>query len=257
MGSTDIGAQLRSAREAQGLSIDALALRTRVQPRIIAAIERNDIASIPPKPYGRGFIRAYAHEVGLDPEQAVREYFGQFAALATESVSARPEPEPWPPRGTWLVHAGALVAVLVLLAVFQGDTPDAVDTRTPPPVGTAGSPVASARPDTSLGRVVPFPSPLRKVADRPSSAAAPLSIVLTADRTCWVTARADGARVLYQLLQAGAEHTIRASHEVVLRAGDAGALRITVNGRSTGVFGADGQVRTARITADAVDTTLQ
>lgn len=66
-----------------------------------------------------------------------------------------------------------------------------------------------------------------------------------------MTARADGERVLYQLLNPGTEHTIRASREVMLRAGDAGALRLTVNGRSTGVFGADGEVRTARFTPDA------
>ena len=64
----DIGARLRDAREARGLSIDAVSRSTRVQSRILSAIERNDSMCLPPRPYGRGFVRAYASEVGLDPE---------------------------------------------------------------------------------------------------------------------------------------------------------------------------------------------
>ena len=62
----DIGTQLRNAREARGLTLDALSRSTRVQPRILSAIEQNDSMRLPPRPYGRGFVRAYASEVGLD-----------------------------------------------------------------------------------------------------------------------------------------------------------------------------------------------
>ena len=89
MGSSDIGAQLRSTREAQGLTLETMAHRTRVQPRFLTAIEENDLRSIPPKPFGRGFVRAYAREVGLDPERAVHDYFGQFPAVVTETPPAR------------------------------------------------------------------------------------------------------------------------------------------------------------------------
>src|SRR5262245_44050940 len=74
----DVGAQLRSSREGKRLSLEALARTIRVQPRVLMAIERNDTASIPPRPFGRGFVHAYAREVGLNPDQTVREYFGQF-----------------------------------------------------------------------------------------------------------------------------------------------------------------------------------
>ena len=74
----DTGARLREAREARGLTVDALARITRVPPRLLSAIERNELTVIPPRPYGRGFVRAYAAEVGLDPDEIVREYFGRF-----------------------------------------------------------------------------------------------------------------------------------------------------------------------------------
>src|SRR6478609_6459322 len=78
-GGMSIGAQLRAAREARGLSLDAVSRTTRVQPRILAAIERDDVAAVPPRPFGRGFVRAYAEEMGLDGDQVTRDYFAQFA----------------------------------------------------------------------------------------------------------------------------------------------------------------------------------
>ena len=84
----DVGARLRASREAKRLSLDAVAASTRVQPRILSAIEQNDASVLPPRPYGRGFVRAYAQELGLDADNIVREYFGQFAP---------PEPPPAPP----------------------------------------------------------------------------------------------------------------------------------------------------------------
>src|SRR3982751_598698 len=74
-----IGAQLRASRETRGLTVDAVARATRVQPRILAAIERDDVAGVPPRPFGRGFVKAYALEMGLDGDQVTRDYFAQFA----------------------------------------------------------------------------------------------------------------------------------------------------------------------------------
>lgn len=262
MGTVDVGARLRSCREALGMTIDDLAERTRVQPRILDAIERNDLAAIPPKPYGRGFVRAYAREVRLDSEDAVREYFGQFPPAPPEPERT-PEPEPWPRQTSWIIPAsGLLVAALVLAAIAQGERSAPRPDSRPTPVGTAGShDRTGAVPEhtPSMGRVDHRPvrdtralggAEVRATGD-PTRPAAPgaVSIVLVADRVCWVTAAADGTRVLYELLQPGAQHTIEADREVTVRAGDAGALRVSVNGRSPEVFGRNGEVRTARITA--------
>src|SRR5437660_667602 len=68
--STDvnIGRQLREARERRGLSQHDVSDRTKIKPTILDAIERGDFAQLPGEPFRRGYLRAYAHEVGLDPE---------------------------------------------------------------------------------------------------------------------------------------------------------------------------------------------
>ena len=117
-----VGAQLRASREARGLSLDAVSQKTRVQPRILAAIERDDVASVPPRPFGRGFVRSYAEQMGLDPEQTARDYFAQFAPAVTSPRGERTSSLPSPPRQAWPLWSVVLagVAVGVGIAFFLG-----------------------------------------------------------------------------------------------------------------------------------------
>src|SRR5919108_234891 len=154
----NIGAQLRSSREAKGLSIDALAHTTRVQPRILAAIERNDVSAVPPRPFGRGFVRAYAREIGLDPEQTARDYFAQFAPVTATAGASTPRPIPREPaissRGWTLAAIG----------------------------GTSGAGAAAAS-DT---HVAARPGDVKTPAATAPKPAHALSVVLRTTGRCWV-----------------------------------------------------------------------
>jgi cytoskeletal protein RodZ len=242
----DIGAQLRSAREALGVSLALIAQRTRVQPRIIDAIEHNDLASIPPRPYGRGFIRAYAREVGLDPDATVQAYFSQFGTAVVvhqpvRSATIDTAPSSWPHRVSWVVPAAlvGLAALLVLAIARGGIEADGAAAATPP---SAVASVPAAPPPAPVGTSGSPPAP-----------ASPLTMTIVADRECWVTASVDGKRELYQLLNSGAEHTLRGSREITIRVGDAGAVRIGINGKAAEKFGSDGAIRNARFTPESTD----
>lgn len=60
------GAALRTARENQGLTVDAVALATRFGVRQVEALERDDYASLPGMTTVRGFVRSYAKYLQLD-----------------------------------------------------------------------------------------------------------------------------------------------------------------------------------------------
>src|SRR4051812_10422297 len=60
------GERLREAREAQGLSLDEVAARTRVPLRQLQAIEDGNYAALPSITYSVGFAKAYARAVGAD-----------------------------------------------------------------------------------------------------------------------------------------------------------------------------------------------
>ena len=67
------GAQLAAQREAMGLSIDQIADQLKLAPRQVVAIEQGDFASLPNMAVTRGFIRAYAKVVRLDPAPLVAQ----------------------------------------------------------------------------------------------------------------------------------------------------------------------------------------
>ena len=74
----DFGAMIKRAREARGLSVRQIAVATKISAPALEALERNDISRLPGGIFSRSFVRSYAIEVGLDPEQTVRDFIAQF-----------------------------------------------------------------------------------------------------------------------------------------------------------------------------------
>ncbi|MGJ3626299.1 helix-turn-helix domain-containing protein [Sphingomonas sp. MMS24-JH45] len=72
-GSRTVGARLRAAREAQGMSMADLAQRTRVTQRFLEAIEDDRLDLLPSSTYASGFARAMARAVGLDQAEIGRD----------------------------------------------------------------------------------------------------------------------------------------------------------------------------------------
>lgn len=65
------GRELRCAREGAGLSAEQMAQRTKFKLYRIVALENGDFDNLPQGVYLDALVRAYAHEVGIDPEPMV------------------------------------------------------------------------------------------------------------------------------------------------------------------------------------------
>lgn len=78
----DVGAELARARERRGLTLEEASRRTRVNAARLEAIERNDVDALPSLLYLKGFLRAFATEVGLDPDDIAERYLTQFDSAA-------------------------------------------------------------------------------------------------------------------------------------------------------------------------------
>jgi cytoskeleton protein RodZ len=247
----DIGARLRDAREAKGLSVDSLAAKTRVAPRMLSAIERNDLSTVPPRPYGRGFVRAYAQEVGLDPDTTVRAYFARFEPVAP--THAHHTSDDWVgvagDSSSWAMHvpmATSAVGLLILvtgLALWAGRSDAPLETVPPAPVGTSGSGQPAAVPGANSLSAAPG-----GLGDPAGST--DLVVVLEAEKPAWVTATADGKRVIYRTLQPSTRETVRARREMTIRVGNAGAVRWTIGRREPTTMGPIGAVRSVRVTRE-------
>jgi len=76
--SGDLGSRLRAARERRGLSLRQIASATKISVAALEALERNDLAKLPGGIFSRAFVRSYASEVGLDPDEAVEDFLAQY-----------------------------------------------------------------------------------------------------------------------------------------------------------------------------------
>jgi len=71
---SDLGARLRSTREELGVPLRDIATRTKISVGTLEALERNDFTRLPGGIFGRAFVRAYALELGLDPDTTVADF---------------------------------------------------------------------------------------------------------------------------------------------------------------------------------------
>jgi cytoskeleton protein RodZ len=65
---------LRTSRERLGLSINDVSVATKINPRILKALEAGERDGLPPKSFTRGFIRSYAAYLKIDAQPILDAY---------------------------------------------------------------------------------------------------------------------------------------------------------------------------------------
>jgi cytoskeleton protein RodZ len=79
------GDRLRREREMRGITLDEITESTKISRRHLEALEGEHFDQLPGGVFNKGFVRAYAHFLGIDEDQAVADY----SAASNEL----PEPE--------------------------------------------------------------------------------------------------------------------------------------------------------------------
>jgi cytoskeletal protein RodZ len=75
----EVGNYLKKERESKSLSVEEVAERTKISARYLVCIENGDYDKLPPGPYAKGYIAAYARQVCGDETRAL----ALFAASRT------------------------------------------------------------------------------------------------------------------------------------------------------------------------------
>ncbi len=83
-----LGTKLKQARLEQGLSLEQLNERTKIQKHHLEGIETGDYSAIPGGFYVRAFIKRYAQAVGLDGDSLLMEHKNELPEDAPEAVPA-------------------------------------------------------------------------------------------------------------------------------------------------------------------------
>jgi cytoskeletal protein RodZ len=251
-----IGAQLRQAREAEGLSIDEAARATRIRPLYLEELERGNLAQLPEPVYVRGFIQHYGNYVGVNGDALATE----FARIVLPAIaSTKPAPKPkivarsagLRPVHAWAAYVGLIVAAVFGVSQFwdrnsTGQFQTAANPPTPAANPEAIAPLSEplfSSPEKWIAIDGLFPSTSQVVAAAdPSSERVKLGIQII-ESPSWMRVVADRKTVFEGTLQPGSKQEWKASDSILVRVGNAGGVKLTVNDKQLGTMGALGEVR--------------
>jgi transcriptional regulator with XRE-family HTH domain len=247
---TDIGSRIRHAREQRGLTIRDIANTTKISTAALNAIEHNDFTRLPGGVFRRAYVRAFATEVGLDADELTREYRSRFE-IETPAGPIPPQKADWSDRVPALYRLGIVlvtVAMLIGAVVIQQRAQilhESQDER---------STLSAVETDLPEDTVPTNESGTEEVAvanAAVSETGAPsVRLEIRLHGPCWVSAVADGERVVYRLMQPGERALVEAHSLITLHVGDAGAVAYSINGTRGKPLGANGEVVTVRITRE-------
>lgn len=261
-----IGDRLREARESRNVTLHQIAERTNISVRFLEALEKGQIDKLPGGIFTRGFVRSYASQVGLDPDETVKAFVAVHPQVRTDDDGDESQERSVVP--TLLLALGVLVVLVAIGAgVYWWMT------RPASAASVAGAPSAPSPPSPALVNAdlstdaptsAPPPQPLPPPVPGPSPAAAeaapaapveqaaastmPLRLTVAPSGRCWVQVRADGRVLLAREVLVGERVDIEAAERLEIVAGDAGTFAYQLNGQTGRELGAAGRVGRAEIT---------
>lgn len=127
--SNDFGERLKRLREERGVTLREIADTTKISVSVLEALERNDVSRLPGGIFSRGFVRAYAEQVGADPDRTVREFAARFAGgspvsgaphLFAQEIDTDPPSQFGRRLAITLLLAVPVAAVIVWATLFRG-----------------------------------------------------------------------------------------------------------------------------------------
>lgn len=87
-----VGESLRERREELALDLDGIGETLRIKPAYLVALEQGRSHELPGPTYAIGFVRAYAHYLGLDEEAVLSRFKEESSGLTTRQDLSLPVP---------------------------------------------------------------------------------------------------------------------------------------------------------------------
>jgi cytoskeletal protein RodZ len=273
----EIGNYLRQQREQQSLSLAEVASSTFIHLPVLEALEAGAVESLPEPIYVRGFIRRYSEMLQVDGDALIQKLYSLPEAARTAAPAdaanrltesaAQPinlvenvapvlreettkelpsvSREVVPVKGTpgiplWAYLLG-LAAAVGLGAWYFLSRPPAFDTTSDTTLEKTPAPTVPVSPSLTPPPVSPSPTP---------PATVPLSATVTMVGNSWLQVKVDGKTAYEGTLARGQTKRWTAQKQLVLKAGNAGAVNLSVNQAKPQLMGSLGKIKEVVLAAD-------
>lgn len=267
----NLGRKLREEREERGLSLNDVHNVTKIRVKYLKAIEEGRFSEIPGEVYLKGFIKNYANYLGLDGGQMIREY-EQIKEEKRRQELQEKEAEEEQEKEGWLkffhdrrILNITVIGLLIVLLVFifysvyllNNASREAnvliqeQETYTNAPADQSMNTAddgdlqeqISADQGIKPGQELEEQEKNQNSGVKKPAAEEMLKMhVEVLDRT-WFRLIIDGEQMLEKTLLPGEEYNWQ-GQEIKMVIGNAGGLKVYLNGKDIGKLGRDGEVVT-------------
>ncbi|HWP96184.1 MAG TPA: RodZ domain-containing protein [Syntrophomonadaceae bacterium] len=231
----EFGQRLRDERLKQGLSLDEIEEETKIRKYYIEALEREDFRALPPPVYASGFVKRYAVMLGLDEQDMVREF--KERAYGPEE---EPEPEqivePLPVKEKKPLPVKNIIAGLVFLGLvlWLGSYPASCIARRGQEKVTPTQPQVGQKQNTNSPTQTPV---------KPAIQTAGLKVKVDAVQRSWLSVTVDGKNVYTGTMAVGDSKTFEGTSNVHIHTGNAGGIKLSLNGQEVPALGKVGEIK--------------
>ena len=274
------GESLKKSRLEKGLTPQDVAEATKIPAHVIEDLESGNESRMPAPVYVKGFIRAYARELGLDEKQLLQEY-SDSRVLQSGPLELAVSTKTEKPSSHLPVLILALIFAVALLAggyyfFYKNENPtvrispepvvsaEPVKKEVPKQEEEAASPAIEEAPaeqeiESQPGSAVSSePTPIKEeikeaeaepeeleALEEPAAAVSGNghTLEVLATEETWLRIYIDDEKISQYLLRPGQTMTWQAKNQFKLRLGNAGGLKVVLDGRPLPPLGISGQVK--------------
>ena len=246
-----LGSVIRQARIDAGLSIDDLSERTSIRAGLLKEIESDDFTKCGGETYARGHLRNIAPLLKMDAGVLLELYENEQSMqprriqemLAENNVMTNPVDKK---TISWKTLAGISLATLALLGAVQIIISNSKTTEISSPEAVATETATAEATNTPEAQPTPTATSTPTTVRDTYSSGTGVSVKVAASRgNSWLfVSDANGTTLYSGQIRSGQNLNFSSSTRVSLKVGNAGAVDVSVNGKSAQQIGDDGEVIT-------------
>jgi cytoskeletal protein RodZ len=235
----ELGSRLRHFRTEQSIPLEEVAAQTRIQARLLNAIEEGRLDQLPEPVYIKGFIKRFAEALGLNGAEFASDF-----PTGSAIHFIRPSWRHLPAAQLRPVHLYLLYVCLVISSVsglsflvHRSAIPEVENYPQHAQQLPARKNLAQTNPPQKLV------SNKSAVITQSSSEGKPVQVGVTLKAQSWIRVVADGQTKFEGVLPEGTQRTWVADEKLIVRAGNAGGVLVEFNDETAKEMGAPNEVQ--------------
>lgn len=244
----ELGRQLRLKRQEQALSLENVAAKTRIQQRMLQAIEEGELDELPEPIYIQGFIKQYADALGLNGVELANSFPTGDRRLKIKPIWQRLPAAQLRPIHLYLLYIFVIIcAVNALSQILSRSELQASSSQ----FQTQEQLISSISKSPALAKQPKELKPVSATSSNNTEISKKLQIGVTLKAQSWIRVVADGNLQFEGLLPEGTQRNWIAQEELTVRAGNAGGVLVTFNQEKAKQLGNPGEVQEVTFAANA------